>query len=524
MVSDLAQLSMTARRAAQARDWATVRRCATLILDDTRQDAEGHFLMGLADKAGNRHVSAMQAFTRSVSIDERRYDAAVELADQYVRAHEFGAAAALLQRYEQRLANSPKYLDLAGTLYMRIGLPERAWPLVMQANALQPGVASLRANLAACSVYVGRIDEARELYEELLQEHPDHQRNHYELSRLGRAADSTHIEAMLDLLERGDRRPEKNIYLLYALGKEFEDLENWDEAFRYYREAGEAAASVANYRIGEDVDLIDTIIDVCDEAWLARAASSTGSPEGRPTPIFVVGLPRSGTTLTERILSSHSRVDSVGETLFIPLCIRRLSSAEGNDLMSPDVIRAAAGKDVASLAAAYHEAVAYKTGDNRLFVEKFPENFLYLGFIARAFPNSPIVCLKRNPLDNCFALYKQSFFRYAYKLDDVADYFAACDRLRRHWQRLLGNRLFELDYEQLVAEQEPRTRALLDYLDLPFEQACLDFEKNTAASNTASTVQIREKIHARSVNRWKCFERHLGPLRRRLEDKGIEIT
>jgi tetratricopeptide (TPR) repeat protein len=524
MHGDVAQLSMAARRAAQARDWATVRLCARKILKDARHRAEGYFLLGLADKAGNRHAAAVRSFSQSVSLDERRYDAAIELADQYVRAHEFALAAAFLQQYEGQLSGSPKYLDMAGALYMRIGLPERAWPLFRKANALQPGIDSLRANLAACSVYVGKIGEAREIYQDLLKKNPAHQRNHYELSRLGRATDTGHIDAMLECLEQGDSRAEKNIYLLYALGKEYEDLENWDESFRYYQMAGDAAASTASYEVDDDVKLIETIIDVCDAAWLARSAPSTGTDISGPMPIFVVGLPRSGTTLSERILSSHSQVDTVDETLFVPLSIRKSSGLDGNELMSPAILRAAAQTNVKRIADFYHEAVAYKTGSERLFVEKFPENFLYLGFIAKAFPQSPIVFLKRNPMDNCFALFKQSFFRYAYTLDDVADYYAAADRLRRHWRRLLGDRLFELEYEQLVCDQESQTRALLDYVGLPFEQACLNFEENSAASNTASNVQIREKIHTRSVNRWQRFAGHLEPLRRRLEKNSIEIA
>ena len=170
------------------------------------------------------------------------------------------------------------------------------------------------------------------------------------------------------------------------------------------------------------------------------------------------------------------------------------------------------------------EAVAYRFGDKPMFVEKLPENFLYLGFIAKAFPDARIIQLNRNPMDNCFALYKQSFFRYAYRLDDLGLYYEAYARLRDHWREVLGERLVEIDYEALVSDQERETRRLLDEIGLDFEADCLRFEKNKTASNTASSVQIREKIHVRSVNRWKCYEQHLETLRSYMEKAGIKVA
>jgi hypothetical protein len=139
------------------------------------------------------------------------------------------------------------------------------------------------------------------------------------------------------------------------------------------------------------------------------------------------------------------------------------------------------------------------------------------------FPRARIVCLRRHPLDTCFALYKQSFFRYAYSLDDLARYYAAHERLHRHWRAILGERLVELRYEDLVADQEGQTRRLLDAVGLGFEPACLAFEHNRAPAATASAAQVRERIHARSVGKWKRFAHHLGPLRERLEAEGVVI-
>lgn len=187
------------------------------------------------------------------------------------------------------------------------------------------------------------------------------------------------------------------------------------------------------------------------------------------------------------------------------------------------MIEAAAKQDINLVANGYLNAVNYKLGDRPVFTEKLPENFLYLGFIAKAWPDAGIVYLQRNPMDACFAMYKQSFFKFAYTLENLGRYYLAHDKLLMHWRKVLGNRLIEVGYEALVADQEGQTRALLARLDLDFEPACLEFETNPGAIATASSVQVREKIHARSVNRWRHFEKELQPLRQMLESAGIVI-
>ena len=517
------RVSKAARTAAQARDWTTVRRCAQQILKLNKNSAEGHFLAGLAEKGNNRPAQAKRAFSKAIRFDSARYDAAVELAVQHVRLSEYGDAVALLRRYESALDNSPRYLEMAATLYVNAGLPDRAWPLYGRASELQPGVPSLEAKRAACSVFVGNITDAQTIYRELLAKAPGHQRNHYELSRLATATDDKHVQQMLTALDRSSLAPEKNIYLYYAIGKELEDLERWVEAFDYYRQAGDAASLVADYSVNADVELVDRILEVCDKSWLGDAGSIGDATDARGTPVFVVGLPRTGTTLAERILACHSSIESIGESFCLQRSIQRASRASATRGMTPDVISAAANANMQGIARDYLQAIDYRRRGNALFIEKFPENFLYLGFIARAFPNARIVLLNRNPMDTCFALFKQSFFRYAYSLDDVGRYYVAHHRLHEHWKRTLGSRVIELHYEELVTDQENQTRLLLERLGLPFETACLAFEKNATASNTASTVQIREKIHRRSMYRWKRFETQLAPLQQHLESAGIEV-
>lgn len=481
------------------------------------------FLSGLAEKSVGSTNKAIAAFSKAISLEAGRYDAAIELANQYAILLRHGDTLKLLKRYEPRLGNSPIYLDMAANIYSRLGLHASAWPLYRKANELQPGIDMFQANLAACAVYLGKIREAKDIYLKLLERHPKHQRNHYQLSRLERVKNSSHVEQMQTILEAARLPAEQNIFMYYAIGKELEDLERWQEAFHYYKLAGDAVASVANYDVGTDIELIDRIIEVCNSEWLATGSGRTGPDKQQKSPIFIVGLPRTGTTLTERIVSSHSQVESADETFFMPMLIQRVSGIQSRENMSPAIIGAAAKKNIGSIARGYLAAVNYRLSDKPIFIDKLPENFLYLGFIAKAFPDARIIHLKRNPMDSCFAMYKQSFFKFAYTLESLGRYYVAYDRLRSHWQDVLKDRVIEVEYETLVADQEGQIRSLLDKLGLDFEQACLDFDQNEAPSATASAVQVREKAHTRSVEKWKRFASELQPLKDYLEKAGINV-
>jgi len=524
MEDQVSKLSHQARRSVEQRDWNKVSIFAARILQLDNNNAEGQFLQGLAFKISNEPVKASVAFERSLAVDPRRYDSAIELANQYSVMRRNKEAAELLDRYIDQLDNSPLYLDLAGSVYSDIGLPEKALPLYKKATELQPAVDLFQANLATCSVFMGEIPTAERIYKNLLQKNPAHRRNHYQLSRLTRVKDETHLEQMKQLAAASENQPAANIFLYYAMAKELEDLGQWDESFRYYKLAGDTVTSIAKYNIDEDLEIIDTIIDTCSSEWLAD--TNTRLEPAAKNPIFIVGLPRTGTTLTERIISSHSNVESIGETLFVQMLLRQLSGVQSVENMNSEMIRALKGRDISTLGQQYLDAVGYRLHQQTNFVDKFPMNFLYLGFIAKALPNAKFVHLQRNPLDACFAMYKQIFtwaYKFSYSLENLGTYYVAYQKLLAHWRTVLGDRFIEVGYEDLVSEPEQQTRQLLEQLGLEFEPECLDFANNPAPSTTASSVQVRAKVHTGSINKWQRYEKHLVPLKQKLLDSGISL-
>ena len=519
------QLSINGRRAISYGDWKMVNTCALEFIRREPSHPEGYFLKGKFEKSDKQVINATRSFEKALSIDESRYDAAIELASQYVMSARNYDAIALLERYGEHLGNSPRYLDMTGTIYTDIGLAGQALPFYRKACELQPEIELFNANFAACLVFTGDIDEAKGIYRSLLQKHPNHQRNHYYLARLDREVDDEHVKEMLEVLKNTQLAPSQNVFVHYALGKELEELDRWDESFEHYKLAGDGASSVANYDIHEDEALLSKITEVCSQEWLNEPVDIKADVSDK-TPVFVLGLPRTGTTLTERILSSHSLIESIGETKFLESVLRTKSGVPSLEKMIPEMIESLKTKDIVEIGNAYLNTVSYLCGEKPMFIEKLPYNFLYIGFIAKAFPNARIIRLKRNPMDSCFAIYKQPFswaYKFSYNLETLGRYYIAQDKLFSHWKAVLGDRIIEVEYEELVGDQENQTRILLDKLGLEFEESCLNFDQNKTATTTASSVQVREKIHSRSVHRWKRFETQLEPLRNTLLAAGIVV-
>jgi hypothetical protein len=243
-------------------------------------------------------------------------------------------------------------------------------------------------------------------------------------------------------------------------------------------------------------------------------------------PIFVVGMPRTGTTLVERILSSHPLVASAGESQNLPLLVKRAAGTRSNRVLDEATVAEAASLDFSALGRDY-VASTRPPGRKPRFVDKMPLNFLYLGYIHLALPNAKIVCLRRHPLDTCLSNFRQlfardfSYYNYAYDLGDVGSYYVLFDSLMRHWRETLPGKILEVEYERLVEDQEAQTRRLLEFCGLPWASECLDFHENRSPVATASAVQVRTPMNAASVGRWRHYAAELSMLRTQLERAGI---
>ncbi|MCG8442354.1 MAG: sulfotransferase, partial [Caulobacterales bacterium] len=239
---------------------------------------------------------------------------------------------------------------------------------------------------------------------------------------------------------------------------------------------------------------------------------------GSPTPIFIVGLPRSGSTLLEQILASHRDVEGTGELPDLGLIAGALSQ---NGARFPDVVARLGPADLAAVRDRYLECTAPRRRGAAFFIDKQPNNFLLAGLIARAMPEAKIIDARRHPLDACVSAFKQFFAAgqaYSYDLDDLARYYIAYDRLMGVWDRAAPGRVLRVDYEAVVLDQERQTRRLLDHCGLSWDPACLSFHETRRAVHSASSEQVRRPLYRDGLHSWRRFERHIAPLHRRLAD------
>ena len=255
--------------------------------------------------------------------------------------------------------------------------------------------------------------------------------------------------------------------------------------------------------------------------------SHTAKGDPSAEPIFILGLPRTGTTLTERILGSHTDVFSAGELNDFPISLVRVTQKSAQrQLDRSELVEWTSKIDFVQLGEVYLESTRRLTGHTQRFIDKLPLNFLYCGLIHLALPNAKIVHVRRHPLDSIYAMYKQLFkdaYPMSYDLEDLKEYYVAYDRLMTHWHEVLPGVIYDLHYESLIANQEGETRNLLEYCDLDWQDSVLEFEKNKAASTTASAAQVRQKIYTSSVEKWKNYEPHLRAVGEYLESQGIPI-
>lgn len=485
--------------------------------------ADAHFLLGMIALSAGNVGKARQLIGRAIELAP----ASAEYHAQYARCQAtLNHGPEALEQVDKALALGDAdalTLDTIGVVLSQLGDHKRAAAVFERAVAAQPRP-SFYYNLGASLKFAGRFDEAERAYEAALSLDPGMARAHSALAALrSQTTGRNHIERLERCLGTVGDDIDAELHLRHALAKELEDVGEYAAAFEQLSLGQANKRRTLQYSIADDRRLFETVQSVFNRDFFASPPPGFLGAE----PIFVVGMPRTGTTLVERILSSHSGVVSVGESQGFPLEVKRASGTGSARVLDPETVKAAAAADFAALGEAY---VARTRPPNAgRFVDKMPLNFLYVGFITAALPNARIVCLRRNALDTCLSNFRQlfavnfSYYDYAYDLADIGSYYVLFDRLMAHWTSLVADTVLEVRYEDLVREQEAQTRRLLDFCGLPFDSACLEFHRNAAPVATASAVQVRRPMYSDAVGRWQRYAAQLEPLRAQLEAAGVDV-
>lgn len=519
-------LEAQARTALRRGDLTAAASAARALAEASPGKPEGYFLLGIAAAEAGQIAKAIPLIQAAVERGPQAEHLA-QLARLLILLRRDGEAGKAARQAMALAPEDARTLDTIGCVLARLGDHEASLGPFVAAVAGAPDNLDYRYNLAAASGFTGRVEEARAHYETILAADPGNARAHYALAILSRqTAQSNHVPRLEAALAAASK-PADALRIRYALAKELEDIGNAAEAFRHLSSANAEHKRSIRYDFAQDAAIFDAI-----EALFGgdqnHLASGAGNPD--PAPIFIVGMPRTGTTLVDRILSSHRDVGSAGELQAMPLAVKQAAGTSSRVVIDPATIAASGGVDPTAIGNAYLARAAHHRPEGKArFIDKLPANFLYIGHIARALPNARIVCLRRNPLDTVWSNYKNLFasqsayYAYSYDLMDTARYYARFDRLMALWDRLWPGRVLQLSYEGLVADPEGQTRLLLEHCGLEWDEACLSFHQNSAPVATPSAAQVRRPINADAVGKWRSYEEALSPARAWLEAQGIAV-
>lgn len=519
-----ATAAMAAREALVRGDMETVRSVARALVERMPSEPEGPFLLGLAEAAAGRIGVAVTHLQSAITLAPHgEYRA--QLARLLLLLRRDREAAHVLEAVEMDLPADALSRDTIGCAYAHLGDHSAALRHFEEAVRLAPARTDFRYNQAATLSFLGRTEEADAALEALITLAPGDARAHHLLSGLRRqSVGHNHIQRLRGLAAQAQPGRDRLLFG-YSIAKELEDLGDGQQAFATLAAVNHEYRQTLPYGFTRDAAVFDAI-----EAHWAQSARPVQDAPIEPAPIFVIGMPRTGTTLVDRILSSHPDVESAGELQAMPLAVKAAAATRTRTVLDPETVTAAAGADLASIGRDYlKRADPHRRTAKPRFIDKFPGNFHYVGLIARALPSATIICLRRHPLDTVLSNFRNLFavssryYDYSYDLRDIAAYYARFNRLMAVWHAMLPGRVLELRYETLVADQEGQTRRLLAHCGLDWSDACLDFHTNAAPVSTPSAAQVRRPIYADSVARWRTHAAELEPARQLLEAAGIAV-
>lgn len=414
---------------------------------------------------------------------------------------------------------NPNYLLLKGAVLVRMGEHLPALDIFETVLINYPLQAQPQLNFGHTLKTVGRLDEAIKAYRKAIELSPNMGEAYWSLANLKtfRFSDDDigNMEAAVTSAG-GDANDQS--HLAFALGKAFEDRKDFDNAFKYYKRGN------AIRRISHPFDTKKNIYNTARQIHTCTAdffAARRGYGCPAPDPIFIVGLPRAGSTLLEQILASHSAVEGTAELPDIIAMSRRLGGKKRFKAagLYPEILAQLSPEKFTELGEGYLESTRIQRSSTPFFIDKMPNNFLHIGLIHLILPNARIIDARRHPMAACFAGFKQLFAQgqtFTYDLVDIGHYYRNYVKVMDHWDTVLPGRVLRVQYEEMVADTEQQIHRVLDYCELPFEEQCLRFYETDRAIRTPSSEQVRQPIFKEGLEQWRNFEAHLEPLKKAL--------
>ncbi len=492
----------------------TAERQFQTVLRDNPRHPEALNRLGILVLEANATDMSIEFLTRAVKAAPKEPNYRNNLANSFIAAHQHLKA---LPHLRKALALKPKFFEALmnlGLVYREMESGQEAANAFTNAIKLNPNSLIAKTTLADTLLDLGKNDEAYTLFTDVfsidvfnteairgLANACNHQQSGNEI-----------LQSFEKLISAPDTPQETIEQLHLSAGKIANDLGKWDKAFTHFHTGNKMSGGIFST---EELHAIRTVQKEVFSPSFFSQRQTFGLTDQRP--VFIVGMPRSGTTLVEQILDSHPQVKGAGE---MPDLGKILAEQFGNAHATPqayrDKVTSLTDRDIKQMASAYLKALDRHSRKARRVVDKLPHNFEALGLIALMFPNAHIIHCKRDPMDTCVSCYMNQFndqHAYTKDLTKLGQYYRDYSNLMDHWAKVLPLTIYDLQYEDLIASQKELSRALIDHIDLKWNDACLDFHQTKRTISTPSRAQVRQPIYTSSINRWKRYEKHLGELK-----------
>lgn len=506
--------------------------------------AVAHNNLGVILKETDRNAEALNCFKKAIEImpgnfeahnnlgntlfalnrvDEaiEQYGQALKLMPEYAEAHsnlgnalkEMGRPQEAIAHYERSIAIKPDFAMAhcnLGTALDDLGRPQEAIASYEQALAIQPDYTEAHNNLGNALDEMGRQEDAITHYEQAIAIKPDYAEAHRNLTRLRPKQEQAPV--LEKLLETPSLSETDAIHCHFALGTIYDDSENYDKAFQHYNQGNILKRKTVTYASQSYTAYIDRLIEVYSKDCVQQINALGSDSE---LPVFIVGMPRSGTSLVEQIVSSHTEVYGAGELAALVDVEEAIADRFKASSPYPECMPLFNESDALDFAKQYLDQLEESSADTKRVTDKLPNNYLRIGLIKTLFPRARIIHCQRNAMDTCTSNFLNYFSfgnGYSFDLKELGRHYLDYERLMRHWQSVFSSEILTVKYEELVVNQEKVSRQLIEYIGLEWDDRCLDFHKSKRFVNTFSSSQVRKPVYTQSINRWKHYEQQLAPL------------
>jgi len=469
------------------------------------------------------HSSLGNALAESGNLEEAKshHEKALAIRPDYAEAHsnlgnvlkELDRPDEAVTHYRRALALQPKFAMAhynLGIVLDELDRPEDAVSCYEQALAIDPDYAEAHHNLGNALDKLGRREDAIGHYEQALSIKPDYAEAHRNLARL--QPQENRAPQITKLLGSPSLSKPDAIHCHFALGNIYHDAGSFEQAFDHYHSGNTLKRETISYDSADFSAHVDNLIAAYSEAYFRDAQASGSQSE---LPVFILGMPRSGTSLVEQIVSSHPQVYGAGELVSIARFEKAIAKQFGTSTPYPQCMSQCYASVAPDFAEQYLEQLRTFSKDAHQISDKMPDNFMRIGLIKTLFPKARIIHCRRNALDTCTSNYMTYFAtgnEYSFDLRELGHYYLEYDRLMTHWERLFSTEILTVQYEELISNQEKFSRQMIEYLGLEWDERCLDFHQNERAVHNFSSMQVRQPIYTGAVNRWKRYEKQLAPL------------